>query len=250
MPMLRDRRGLFTLAAVLMFSMGTGPVPAQDAPGHRHDGTYKGRQIADVMSFRGADWLLRDSRIEEEQPDRMLDALKITTGMAVADVGAGVGFHSLKMAERVGPEGVVFATDIQPQMLLMLTRRATQAGVSNVVPVFATETYTGLPPGRVDLILMVDVYHELSDPEESLAAFRRALKPGGRLVLVEYRGEDPDVPIKPLHKMTVDQVRQEVEPQGFQFQDNLGFLPWQHVLIFQKPAEEVGNPQAAPEPAR
>lgn len=208
---------------------------------HDHaDGTYKGRRIADVMGFGGADWLLRDTRIQEEQPDRMLDALNLNPGMTVADVGAGVGYHSLKIADRVGPEGLVYATDLQPQMLWMLIDRTQKARVTNIVPVLATPTYTGLPAGQIDLILMVDVYHEIPTPEPALAAFRQALKPGGRMVLVEYRGEDPTVPIKPLHKMTEAQVRGEVEPMGFRFVANPDFLPWQHILIFEKPAEAVG----------
>jgi ubiquinone/menaquinone biosynthesis C-methylase UbiE len=216
-------------------------------PDHRHDGQYMGRPIADVMSYLGADWLLRDTRIEEEQPDRMLDSLGIQPGMTIADVGAGVGYHSLKMAERVGPTGLVYATDVQPQMLRMLIERARKADISNVIPVLCTQDYTGLPPAAVDLILMVDVYHEMSEPEQATASLRKALKPGGRLVLVEFRAEDPMVPIKPEHKMSVDQVRREIEPQGFRFQKLDDFLPWQHILIFEKPAAEV--PAAAPAPA-
>lgn len=251
----RDRRAVWTLAALGCWLVGGGGAPAQaqvprtpaQRPAHDHDhadGTYKGRRIAEVMGFGGADWLLRDTRIQEEQPDRMLDALEITPGMTVADVGAGVGYHSLKLAERVGPEGLVYASDLQPQMLWTLIDRAEQARVGNIVPVLATPTYTGLPAGGVDLILMVDVYHEISTPEPALAAFRRALKPGGRLVLVEYRGEDPTVPIKPLHKMTEAQVRGEVEPMGFRFVANPDFLPWQHILIFENQGEPAGG--AAP----
>lgn len=194
-----------------------------------------GRPIADVMSFMGADWLMRESRTQEEQPERMLDALEVKPGMTVADVGSGVGYHSLPLASRVGPEGVVYATDIQPQMLRMLVDRAEKAGVDNVVPVLCSQNYTGLPPGSVDLILMVDVYHEMSNPDASLLGFQKALKPGGRLVLVEFRAEDPRVPIKPEHKMSVDQVRKEIEPLGYQFQKLHDFLPWQHIIIFQKP---------------
>ncbi|QDV34854.1 class I SAM-dependent methyltransferase [Tautonia plasticadhaerens] len=201
------------------------------------DGTYRGRIIADVMSYLGANWLMRPSRIREERPDEMLDALGIEPGMAVADVGAGVGYHSLKMAERVGPEGVVYATDVQPEMLRMLRRRAQQAGAANVRPVLVTQDDPGLPEGQLDLILMVDVYHEVTDPEATLRGLREALKPGGRLVLVEFRAEDPAVPIKPEHKMSVAQARAEVEPQGLPFKEVLDFLPWQHVIIFEKPAD-------------
>lgn len=254
MHLMRDRWAVRALATAILLGTTCLDVRAQVAlgrarrPAHDHahaDGTYRGRRIADVMGFGGAEWLLRDSRVQEEQPDRMLDALEIAPGMTVADVGAGVGYHSLKLAGRVGAGGLVYATDLQPQMLWVLIERAELAGVTNVVPVLATPTYTGLPDGQVDLILMVDVYHEIATPEAALAAFRRALKPGGRLVLVEYRGEDPTVPIKPLHKMTEAQVRHEVEPQGFRFVANPDFLPWQHILIFQKPAEGA---DAAPAP--
>ena len=200
-------------------------------------GFYMGRQIADVMSWEGVDWLFRQTRIEEEQPEAMLDALKVPRGATVADVGAGAGYHSIRLAQRVGPKGVVLATDLQPQMLEMLRNNAREAGVTNIKPIRATQTDTKLPDAKVDLILMVDVYHECPDPEITLKGLFKALKPLGRLVLVEFRGEDPEVPIKPEHKMTLDQVRREVEPQGFIFKDSLEFLPWQHVIIFEKPAE-------------
>jgi ubiquinone/menaquinone biosynthesis C-methylase UbiE len=200
---------------------------------------YMGRPIAGVMPFEGggADWLVRASREQEEQPEAMLDALKIARGATVADVGAGVGYLSLRLARRVGPEGTVLATDLQPEMLEALADHARDAGLANVKPILATAADTKLPAGRVDLVLMVDVYHECPDPEATLKGLRRALKPGGRLVLVEFRGEDPDVPIKPEHKMTLKQVRREVEPQGFTFKTSHEFLPWQHIIVFEKPAE-------------
>ena len=204
----------------------------RDRPGY-----YMGRRIADVMSFEGADWLVRDTREQEEQPDAMLDALKIAKGATVADIGAGVGYTSLKLSRRVGPGGTVYATDLQPEMLRMLAENAREAGVRNVKPVLATKTQTKLPDGKVDLAIMVDVYHECPDPEATLAGVRKALRPGGRLVLVEYRGEDPEVPIKPEHKMTLRQVRREVEPQGYTFKESLEFLPWQHVIVFEKPVD-------------
>jgi predicted methyltransferase len=219
------------------------PSPAQRTHPHA-DGRFEGRRIADVMSFGGggADWLLRDTRDAEEEPGRMLDALEIRPGMAVADVGAGVGFHSLLLAPRVEPGGVVYATDVQPQMLRRLVERAQAAGVTNVVPVLCTQTYTGLPPSSVDLILLVDVYHEMSDPATSLAGMHRALRPGGRLVLVEFRGEDVQVPIRPDHKMTVEQVTKELEPRGFRLRKTHEFLPWQHVFEFEKVADGAGDP--------
>jgi ubiquinone/menaquinone biosynthesis C-methylase UbiE len=195
-----------------------------------------GRPIADVMTYHGADWLVRPEREQEEQPEAMLDALKIPPGTTVADVGAGVGYTSLKLARRVGKKGTVYATDIQPEMLRMLQAYARDAGVRNIKPIRCTATDPRLPEGQVDLILMVDVYHECSDPEATLRGLRKALRPGGRLVLVEFRAEDPDVPIKPEHKMELSQVRRELEPQGFRFKDSLEFLPWQHIIIFEKPS--------------
>lgn len=200
---------------------------------------YMGRPIADVMSFVGAEWLIRDTREQEEHPDQMLDALKIPRGATVADVGAGVGYTSVRLAKRVGPEGTVLATDLQPEMIAMLRDNLREMGIANVKPILATATDTKLPDSKLDLIIMVDVYHECPDPEATLKGLRKALKSGGRLVLVEYRGEDPEVPIKPEHKMTVKQVRKELEPQGFTFKDSLEFLPWQHIIIFEKPEEKA-----------
>lgn len=211
---------------------------AKKAAPRDRPGFYKGRRIADVMSYLGADWLIRETREQEEQPEAMLDALKIRKGATVADIGAGVGYTSLRLARRVGPTGTVYATDVQPEMIRMLKANARDAGAANVKPVLCTPTKTGLPDGVIDLVIMVDVYHECSDPEAVLAGIRKALKPGGRLVLVEFRAEDPDVPIKPEHKMTLRQARLEVEPQGFAFKESLEFLPWQHIIIFEKPRDE------------
>lgn len=218
-------------------------------PPHRDTGkTYMGRPIADVMSYQGADWLIRATREEEEQPDAMIDALKIEPGSTVADVGAGVGYTSLRLSKRVGPKGVVLATDLQPQMIQMLTQNMKEFGVKNVKPILCTQDDPKLPEAGVDLILLVDVYHECSDPETALKAWRKALKTGGRLVLVEFRGEDPDVPIKPEHKMTLGQVRKEIEPQGYAFKESLEFLPWQHIIIFEKPAKDAKPGSPTPKP--
>jgi ubiquinone/menaquinone biosynthesis C-methylase UbiE len=242
-----------TLALILA---GLAPLAAQEAtapakpaakpkaprrPRTDPPGTYMGRPIAPVMSFMGADWLIRPEREQEEQPDAMLDALKIKPGAIVADVGAGVGYTSVRLAKRVGPEGLVYATDVQPEMLRMLSDNLKTLGVKNVRPVRCTQSDTKLPDGKLDLALMVDVYHECPYPETLLKGVRKALKPGGRLVLVEFRGEDPDVPIKPEHKMTFAQVRREVEPQGFQFKEKFDFLPWQHIIVFVKPPS-TGKP--------
>ena len=199
-------------------------------------GFYMGRPIADVMSWEGADWLFRPERPQEEQPEAMLAALKIPRGATVADVGAGAGYHSIRLGRLVGPKGIVYASDVQPEMLRMLRDNARTARVANIKPVRCTQNDPGLPKEAIDLILMVDVYHECSDPEATLQGLKAALKPQGRLVLVEFRGEDPEVPIKPEHKMTLAQVRLELEPQGFTFKESLEFLPWQHVIIFEKPA--------------
>jgi ubiquinone/menaquinone biosynthesis C-methylase UbiE len=216
------------------------PAPAQAKPKARrprvYSRSYMGRPIADVMTYHGADWLVRAEREQEEQPEAMLDALKIPPGAAVADVGAGVGYTSLRLARRVGPTGTVYATDVQPEMLRMLVANAQDAGVKNIKPIRCTASDPKLPEGKIDLILMVDVYHECSDPEATLQGLKKALKPGGRLVLVEFRAEDPDVPIKPEHKMTLAQVRRELEPQGFTFKESLEFLPWQHIIFFEKKA--------------
>lgn len=210
-------------------------------PAHADSGKeYQGREIAQVMSYLGADWLIRPERVDEEQPEKMLDALAIEPGMTVADVGAGVGYHSLKLSRRVGPKGRVFATDVQPEMISMLKSNLREADIKNVHPILCSQNDTKLPESAVDLILMVDVYHEMSNPELSLRGLRKALKPGGRLVLVEFRGEDAEVPIRPEHKMTVVQVRKELEPLGFEFSKLHDFLPWQHILVFEKPRVEKG----------
>ncbi|AMV36097.1 class I SAM-dependent methyltransferase [Planctomyces sp. SH-PL62] len=220
------------------------------APRRDRPGFYKGRRIADVMSWQGVEWLFRETRVEEEQPEAMLDALEVAPGMTVADVGAGAGYHSIRLARRVGDEGVVLATDVQPQMLRMLRDNAKAAGVRNVRPLLASQRETKLPAGEVDLILMVDVYHECSDPETLLDGLLAALKPGGRLVLVEFRGEDPEVPIKPEHKMTLEQARLEVEPRGFDFKTSHEFLPWQHVIVFEKPRPTRPEPSKDDPPAK
>ena len=227
-----------------------GPPRAEARPRRpaRRDppGTYKGRPIAGVMSYEGADWLFRNTREAEEQPEQMLDALKIKPGQTVADVGAGAGYTSLRLARRVGPTGTVLATDVQPQMLQMLQANAKAAGVVNIKPIRSTQAETRLPDGQVDLALMVDVYHEAADPESLLRGLKKALKPGGRLVLVEFRGEDVEVPIKPEHKMTLKQVRLELEPQGFRFLESLEFLPWQHIIVFENPVEKKEDPRPQP----
>jgi ubiquinone/menaquinone biosynthesis C-methylase UbiE len=191
-----------------------------------------GRPIAQVMSAAGSDWLDRPERESEEHPDQALEALDLKRGMVVADVGAGSGFMSFKMAKLVGPAGKVYANDVQPEMLEKLRARAQRDKVANVQTVLGTETDPKLPAGSIDLILMVDVYHEFSHPQEMLDRMREALKPAGRLVLVEYRKEDPKIPIRPEHKMSVADVKTEVEAEGYQFDQVIEVLPRQHIIIF------------------
>jgi len=191
-----------------------------------------GRHIAPVMSAGGADWLVRPEREAEEAPDAALDALHIPRGATVADVGAGVGYFTWRLAERVGPAGKVYANDIQPAMLDRLRRNMEARHVANVETVLGAEDDPKLAAGRMDLVLLVDVYHEFSKPQQMLRKIRESLKPDGRLVLLEYRKEDPSIPIRPEHKMSVAEVRAEVQPEGFRFEANLDTLPRQHILIF------------------
>lgn len=190
------------------------------------------RPIAGVMGMGGADWLTRPERAQEEQPEKALDALEIKPGSVVGDVGAGVGYFTEKLARRVGPNGKVYANDIQPEMLVQLRKNMAKLGIGNVQTVVGAEDDPHLPANTLDLILLVDVYHEFSKPQAMLRHMRESLKPGGRLVLLEYRKEDPNVPIREEHKMTVKQVRSELEPEGFLFDKAIETLPQQHILIF------------------
>ena len=191
-----------------------------------------GRRFAPVMGYQGAPWLERSEREEEEAPDVALDALKIPTGASVADIGAGSGYITVRLAARVGASGHVFANDVQPQMLNLLARRLNNAHITNVTLIEGTLDDPKLPPASVDLAIMVDVYHELSEPQAMLRHLRESLKPGGRLVLLEYRKEDPKVPIKPEHKMSVAEAKMELEAEGFMLSKVDESLPWQHILIF------------------
>ena len=193
-----------------------------------------GRVYAPVMGWQGAPWLERPERLEEEEPDTALDVLKIAKGSTVADIGAGSGYMTMKLASRVGSDGKVYANDVQPQMLQILQRRIDRAHVTNVVLVQGALDDPKLPPAAVDLELMVDVYHELSEPQAMLRALRGALKPDGRLALLEYRKEDPAIPIKPEHKMSVREAKLEVEAEGFLLAQVDESLPRQHILVFKK----------------
>ena len=191
-----------------------------------------GRPYASVMSANGADWLTRPEREEEEYPDQALDEIGVAKGSAVADIGAGSGAITWRLAKRVGPTGKVYAVDIQPRMIELLRQNMAQRRITNVETVLSSVYDPTLPPASVDLELMIDVYHEFSHPQEMLRHLRAALKPGGRMVLLEYRGEDPNVPIRPEHKMTVAMVKAEVEPEGFYLDKEIESLPRQHILIF------------------
>ena len=204
------------------------------------DGTgkyYMGREISQVMGHLGADWLERDTREAEERTDLLLGFLadQGTRDATGADIGAGTGYFALPWAAELR-EGRVLAVDIQPEMLAILRSRTAALGIDNVEPVLGSIDDPSLPAGEVDVVLIVDAYHEFSHPREMMAGIVRGLRPGGRLVLVEYRGEDPFVPIKDLHKMTEAQAILEVEEAGLEWVETRDFLPMQHVLVFEKPA--------------
>jgi len=195
---------------------------------------YAGREIARVMSFHGAEWLERPERAEEERPELLLSVLELKPGMKVADVGAGTGYYSWRMAQRVSAGGTVYAVDIQPEMIKLLEEQMSRRGAANVKAVLGTPTDPRLPPGSIDLAIMVDVYHELEHPYEMLAAIVRALKPGGRLVFVEFRSGDAAVPIKAVHTMSEAQVRKEASAHALEWLKTARELPWQNAVIFRK----------------
>ena len=190
---------------------------------------YEGRPIADTCSYLGADWLDRADREAREQPEKVLDWLAIAPGSTVADVGAGTGFFTVRMSKRAKE---VLATELQPEMLRLLDHRLSSERITNVRLIRSTEHQAKLPERCCDLVLMVDVYHELSDPPGVMAGVRRALKQTGRLALVEYKGEDPSIPIKPEHKMSLVQIKKELEPLGFAFVASYEQLPDQRVVVF------------------
>jgi ubiquinone/menaquinone biosynthesis C-methylase UbiE len=201
---------------------------AQAMPAH----PISGRRIAPVMGWQGADWLERSEREQEESPDVAVRLLQIPPGASVADIGAGSGYITLLLSAAVGPTGQVFANDLQPQMIEILRRRLASQNVTNVTLVQGSVDDPNLPPASVDLALMVDVYHELSRPQAMLQKLRTALKPGGRLALLEYRKEDPAIPIKFEHKMSIQEAKAELEAEGFKLSKVDETLPRQHILIF------------------
>lgn len=202
---------------------------------------YKGREIAQTMHYNGAPWLIRESRQREEDCQKMLENLGVKPGMTICDMGCGNGFYSLKLAEMVGKDGKILAVDIQPEMLRLLKARAEEKGIENIELVLGDIDNPKLPEGKVDLILCVDVYHEFSHPVEMLAAMRKSLKPDGKIALLEFRMEDPNVPIKLLHKMSKKQMLLEYEANGFQLARQFDGLPWQHMMFFEKAEAKPEN---------
>lgn len=195
---------------------------------------FHGREIAKVMGHPAIGWLEREEREREEAPSKAIAAMELSPAAVVADIGAGSGYHTFLISPKV-PLGKVYAVDIQPEMLDFVREKSSQLGITNVVPHLGTIEDVKLPPGSVDAALLVDAYHEFSHPAEMLASLVTALKPGGRIYLLEFRAEDPRVPIKELHKMTEAQARLELESAGLRFVSNRRHLPWQHFLVFEKP---------------
>ncbi len=238
-------RAIYT-ASLVALPLGCDHTPSPAGPGYAQseasaDGigrTYYGREIAAFMSHQGIYWLERGTRESEERTDLLMEALDLKPGMAVADIGAGSGYFTVPMAKRVAP-GIVYGTDIQPEMLAFLEARARTEKLTNITGILGDTSDTMLPDGSLDLVLLVDAYHEFDQPWEMMTSIARALKPGGRVALVEYRGEDPEVPIKPLHKMTEAQARRELEAAGLTWIRTDARLPLQHLIWFGKfPSDE------------
>jgi ubiquinone/menaquinone biosynthesis C-methylase UbiE len=220
--------------------------PVEGKPAEQPRTTYFGRVVAKPMSHLGAPWLIRPERDEEENASESFDKLDLKPGMVVCDLGCGNGYWTLPMARKVGPEGAVYAVDIQREMLQKLRQRADRFKLKNVRPVLGTIDDPKLPESEIDLVLMVDVYHEFSHPQSMLWEIRRSLTEKGVVALLEYREEDPSVPIKPLHKMAKPQIMKEYEANGFKLVREYNGLPWQHLMFFARddsPLEEI-----SPEP--
>ena len=226
---------LFLLSEVIYAAEHPGYI---DAPERRTTGIgkfYMDREISFVMGHRAAGWLNRPERIREEMPDDVVANMGLESDHVVADIGAGSGYFSFRIADRV-PSGKVLAVDIQPEMLQLIERQKTDKGVANIEGVLGQVDNPNLAPNSIDAAIMVDAYHEFSHPFEMINGIYDALRPGGRIFLLEYRGEDDSVPIRPLHKMTEEQVVKEMSIFGLEWTETLDFLPWQHMMIFTKPS--------------
>ena len=221
---------LFFVLSLALFFVGTRVFVPRQAPSTH---PLTGRQIAGIATDGG--WLDRGLREQEEEPDRALDLIGIAPGSVVADIGAGTGYMTLRLSQRVGAAGKVYANDVQPAMLHVIEEKVRAQRLSNVEIVQGTDADAHLPDNAIDLALLVDVYHEFSHPQQMLRSIRRSLKANGRLILVEYRKEDPRIPIAPTHRMSVDEARTEVEAEGFKFDRVVEGLPRQHIIAFKKP---------------
>jgi FkbM family methyltransferase len=224
---------LFIFLSLSMFSLGQERYKIRAGDPNGINKWYMGRQIAHVMSHYGIDWLEREEREMEENTTLLLKNLAVKPGMVVADIGAGSGYHSALLSKMVGT-GKVFAVDVEPEMIAYLNARIKQEKLSRIVPILSTEQKVSLPENTIDMMLLVDVYHEFSFPYEMALSMRAALKPGGKLVLVEFRAEDATVPIKTIHKMSEAQAIKEFKAAGFEFDKNIDNLPWQHCMVFTK----------------
>jgi ubiquinone/menaquinone biosynthesis C-methylase UbiE len=232
---MKSRTVFITVTLLLMSLLVIArPVFAADSVNTVKPKVYLGRQIAYTMTADGADWLIRTSREQEESTRQMIGALELKKGMVVADVGCGNGYHALMMAKEVGTQGRVLCSDIQQEMLNLLAVRARRQKIRNCELILGTETSPHLPAAAVDLILLVDAYHEFTDPVSMLRSMRQSLKPEGVLALVEFRAEDPDVPMKPDHKMSKAQIDKEMQANGFKLVRAYDKLPWQHLVFYGK----------------
>lgn len=193
---------------------------------------YMGRRVAETMHYLGAEWLIRNEREREERCSLMLTNLGLRPGQIVCDMGCGNGYYSLPIAKILANRGTVLAVDVQPEMLVMLRQRMEEEGVENIIPILGSLHHPRLPEGMIDILLMVDVYHEFSHPQQMLAEIRKSLKPDGLVVLVEYRAEDRNVPIRPLHKMSKKQIDKEMTANGFKLVKEFDRLPWQHMVFY------------------
>lgn len=234
------------LLAVLLGAWTQEPQPVYETR-EKHDPNginkwYLGREIAHVMGAAGIPWLERPQREDEENPARCIEALRLREGDVVADLGAGSGYYAFRMAPLVGPKGRILAVEIQDEMIAELKKRIDKNKVANVETIRCTESDPKLPEASVDLLIMVDVYHELSFPFEVMTAVKKALKPGGRVALVEFRKEDREVPIKEVHKMSEAQIGKEMAAVGLKHLETIGILPWQHIAVYtnRDPAAETG----------